>query len=131
MTGVIQDIRFALRQMRKAPGYALTTVLTLALGIGANTVIFTLVDSVLLRPLPYARQDRIMRITGTTATAFPKGWIRELNANSKSFQSIAGYGSDIESNLSGSDAPDRVFGAAVTVTVVGGVETLGSKLALP
>src|ERR1035438_2589234 len=60
--GVLQDVRFALRQMHKAPGFAITAVLTLALGIGANAVIYTLVDSILLRPLPFARQDRLMRI---------------------------------------------------------------------
>ncbi len=117
-----QDIRFALRQMRKAPGFTLTAVLTLALGIGANTIIYTLVDSILLRPLPYARQDRLMLISGTTSPAFPKGWIRALGEHSRAFASIAGFGDDIESNLSDSDTPDRVFGAAVTVNAF---DTLG------
>jgi predicted permease len=115
LESVFQDVRFALRQMRRAPGFALTAVLTLALGIGANTVIYTLVDSILLRPLPYARQDRLVRISGDTSPAFPKGWIRELGTHSAAFASIAGYGADAESNLSDSDTPDRVFGAAVTV----------------
>lgn len=114
---LLQDARFALRQMRKAPGFTITAVLTLALGIGANAVIYTLVDSILLRPLPYARQDRLMRITGERGQSpvFPKGWIRELGAQSKGFASIAGYGPDAESNLSDQGAPDRVFGATVTV----------------
>jgi hypothetical protein len=120
--GVLQDVRFALRQMRRAPGFTLTAVLTLALGIGANTVIYTLVDSILLRPLPYARQDRLMRISGNTSPAFPKGWIRELGMHSKAFAAIAGYGADAESNLSDSDTPDRVFGAVVTVNAF---DTLG------
>lgn len=112
---IMQDVRFALRQMRKAPGFTLTAVFTLALGIGANAIIFTLVDSILLRPLPYPNQDRLMRIVGTTMPVAPKGWIRALGSNSKAFSSIAGYGEDGESNVSDNDVPDRVFGASVTV----------------
>jgi predicted permease len=112
---IAQDIRFALRQMRSAPGFAITAVLTLALGIGANTVIYTLVDSILLRPLPYAHQDRLMRIEGDTIPASPKGWIRALGANSASFSSIAGYGDDAEYNVADSGIPDRLFGSSATV----------------
>ena len=128
---ISQDVRFALRQMRTAPAFALTAVFTLALGIGANTVIYTLVDSILLRPLPYAQQDRLMRISGDKSPTFPKGWIRELGRNSKSFEAIAGYGPDEESNLSESGTPDRVFGARVTVNafdVLGIHPALGSFL---
>ncbi|MGA7109301.1 MAG: ABC transporter permease [Terracidiphilus sp.] len=127
LEGVLQDVRFALRQMRKAPGFAITAVLTLALGIGANAVIYTLVDSILLRPLPYARQDRLMRITGTTAPVFPKGWIRALGENSKAFSSLAGYGADAESNVSENDVSNRVFGSSVTVSAF---DTLGIHPAL-
>ncbi len=127
LEGVLQDVRFALRQMRKAPGFTITAVLTLALGIGANAVIYTLVDSILLRPLPYAQQDRLMRITGEKSPVFPKGWIRELGKNSKAFESISGYGPDAESNLSDSGAPDRVFGAKV---IVNAFKTLGIRPAL-
>jgi predicted permease len=128
---VLQDVRFALRQMGKAPGFTITAVLTLALGIGANAVIYTLVDSILLRPLPYAHQERLMRIIGVSSdgnrTPFPKGWIRELNAHSHAFSSIAAFGQDSESNLSDSDVPDRVFGAAVSVNAL---DTLGIRPAL-
>lgn len=127
LEGLPRDVRYALRQMRRAPGFTLTAVLTLALGIGANAVIYTLVDSILLRPLPYARQDRLMRISGTTAPGFPKGWLRELGANSKAFTQIAGYGPDAESNVSDFNTPDRVFGAAVTVNAL---DTLGIQPAL-
>jgi len=111
----LQDFRFALRQMRRAPGFTITAVLTLALGIGANAVIYTLVDSILLRPLPYARQERLVRIAGTNAPVFPKGWIRELGSHATALKSVAGYGPDAESNITDADVPERVFGATVTV----------------
>jgi len=118
----LQDIRFALRQMRRAPGFTLTAVVTLALGIGANAVIYTLVDSILLRPLPYAQQDRLMRITGTTFVVLPKGLIRAFGEQSRAFSSIAGFGDDVESNITGADIPERVFGSSITVNAL---DTLG------
>ncbi len=127
LEGILQDVRYALRQMRRSPGFTITAVLTLALGIGANAVIYTLVDSILLRPLPYAQQDRLMRVTGTTFVVAPKGWIRALGENSHAFSSIAGYGDDTESNIAGSDIPERVFGASVTVNAL---DTLGIHPAL-
>ena len=60
MYAFVQDLRFAFRQLRKAPGFALTVVLTLALGIGATTAIFSLVEGILLRPLPFSNPDRLV-----------------------------------------------------------------------
>ena len=61
-----QDLRYAARSLRRAPGFALTAVLVVALGIGANTAAFSLADFVLLRPLPFPESDRLVRIWQTT-----------------------------------------------------------------
>ena len=127
LENILRDVGFALRQMRRKPGFTITAVLTLALGIGANTVIYTLVDSILLRPLPYPHQDRLMRITGTTFVVVPKGIIRVLGQQSRAFSSISGFGDDVESNITGSDVPERAFGATVTINAL---ETLGIHLTL-
>ena len=69
MTGLMQDLRFGLRQLRKSFGFTSVAAFTIALGIGANTAIFSLVSGILLRPLPYPRPAELVSVTGT----YPKG----------------------------------------------------------
>jgi len=121
---MMNDFRFAFRQLRKSPGFTLTAVITLALGIGANTAIFSLVDSIMLRPLPFPHQDRLVRIDSGDVSPFPKGWIKALGEHSDSFAAVSGFGADAESNVAGTDSSDRVFGATVMANAF---DTLGIR----
>ncbi|HEY6249122.1 MAG TPA: ABC transporter permease [Candidatus Angelobacter sp.] len=98
---MIENVRFALRQMRKNPGFAALAIVTLALGIGANTAMFTVIDSVMLRPLDYPDGDRIMAITTGGAeqgnAVQTTSWLnyRDLREQSRQFRAVAGYTIDV------------------------------------
>src|SRR5580704_15489546 len=95
MTGLAQDVRYALRQLRKSPGFTTVTVLTLALGIGANTAVFSVVNGVLLNPLPFHDASRVVSMFEATPN-FPKGSISYPNfldwqRDNRSFEAMAAY----------------------------------------
>lgn len=88
----MNDLRYALRQLRKSPGFTIIAVLTLALGIGANSAIFSVVNAVLLRPLPYPQADRLVylnEVTGGTNTSIALPDYIDWQRDSKSFQHLA------------------------------------------
>jgi putative ABC transport system permease protein len=105
----VQDVRFGARVLRKSPGFTIVAVLTLALGIGANTAIFSLVDGILLRPLPFAAPQSLVSITGT----FPKGGFVAMREQVQSLDTAA-YFEGHEFNLTGRGDPLRLSGVLVS-----------------
>jgi predicted permease len=120
-----RDLRYALRMLRKTPGFTVVMVLTLGLSIGANSAIFSVIDGVLLRPLPYPEANRIVRVFFRSASypRFPLNPFdfRDFRARNRSFESLAGY-AHADLQLSGSGQPERFTGFAVTA---GFFHTLG------
>jgi predicted permease len=120
----LQDLRYAIRALRRTPGFTLAAVLTLALGIGATTTIFTVVNGVLLRPLPYPRADRIANIWndfGVGAQSLPAVSpldFRDYKRRSRTFDAFAAASAaavvGLRGNLSGAGEPELVD--LVTIT---------------
>src|SRR5437588_13093191 len=95
--GVLSDIRYATRQLRKSPGTTALLVVMLALAVGGNTAMFVVVDSVMLRPLPYQNADRMVFI-GPNAREFgPISWVnyRDIREQSQSLESSGAYSLDL------------------------------------
>lgn len=92
---LMNDIRFAVRQLRRGPGFAVTVVLTLALSVGVATAVFCVIDAVILRPLPYAHPERIVDIQTRSRSGYtqPASWPSHTDerAQSQGFAALAGY----------------------------------------
>ena len=95
MQTLLRDLHFALRQLRKSPGFTLVAVLTLALGIGANTAIFSVVEGVVLAPLHYFQPDRLVMVWENNPR-FPRVWdsypnFQDWQRSAHSFQQMGGF----------------------------------------
>src|SRR6266446_2376555 len=121
MRNWIADLRYGFRAVRRSPGFALGTILVLALGIGANTAIFSIVYAALLRPLPYEDASRLMQVwhvppaksfPGLTLFSVAPANYLDWQSQTRSFEQMAAYGFD-SFNVGGGERPEAIRGAAV------------------
>ena len=118
METLLQDLRFAFRNLRRQPGFAVTAILTLALGIGATTAIFSVVNGIVLRPLPYPDSDRIVAVQNHFTKSGLRGQVaapdfHDWREQSRSFQALAYY---VGGETSVSVAGNADYGTAIRVT---------------
>ena len=122
LEALLQDLRHGARLLRRNPGFTVVAVLTLALGIGANTAIFSLVNGILLRPLPYSHPEQLISITGF----YPKGALAALRKQSRTMD-IAGYVEGYQFNLTGRGEPIRLNASLVSAELF---SVLGAEAAI-
>lgn len=120
---MLNDLRLALRSLKKSPGFSVVAILTLALGVGANTAVFSLINAVLLRPLPYPDPDRLVLVWESApffglrdSPVSPANYV-DWKARSRSFESIGAI-EDRGYRLTGDGQPEVVEGGLVTATLL-------------
>ncbi|MFN2622906.1 MAG: ABC transporter permease [Chthoniobacterales bacterium] len=125
MKNFLSDLRFGLRMLRKSPGFALTTIAVLALGIGANAAVFSVVDAVLLRSLPLRDPERVVMIWeknpalgGSIGERVPSAYVNflEWQRQATQFEGIAGF-EDANFNLTSGPEPERIEGARASPNI--------------
>src|SRR5712692_2943866 len=119
MTTLLQDMRYGLRLLWKSPGFTMVAVLSLALGVGANTAIFSIVDAVLLRSLPFSHPDRLVKIVannrgvGARDIGFSVPELDDLRTRAGVFDQVTvTFPSD--TNLTGGERPQRLEAQGVS-----------------
>jgi predicted permease len=136
MSALIQDLKYGLRMLAKNPGFTAVAIITLGLGIGANTALFSVVNGVLLNPLRYAEPDRLVALYSRTADSprwsisYPNflDWVRD----NRSFSALAAYRGD-DFNLTGMGEPERVTAEMISASFFPllGVKTVIGRSFLP
>ena len=113
---LLKDVRYGIRMLVKTPGFTIVAIIALALGIGANTAIFSVVNAVLLRPLPFQQPDQLLRVwIQKPPAAISKAEIVELRNSNHSFEDLAAY-TAWSFTLTGRDEPARLDGVRTTAT---------------
>src|SRR5215468_4218930 len=136
METLLQDLRYGVRMLLKNPGFTVVAVIALALGIGANSAIFSVVNAALLRPLPYRNPDRLVMVWGNflrlnmTRLGVSAPEFFDYKNQNEIFSEVAAY-QDVTFNLTGGSGPERIGGARVSASLfplLGITPTLGRTL---
>lgn len=120
LESICGDVKFALRQLRKTPGMTLLAIFTLALGVGANTAMFTVIESVILRPLDYEHSGRLVFIgpPSDKPSFGSTSWLnyRDIRNQSKLLQNVTGYSADVVV-METKDSSQRIVASRVTTNL--------------